>query len=322
MSGGRARTFSTGFDGSRLRNNWNLFRQYRRHQRDSVTASYEEYCRARDVVERHTGRNVADLSVLEIGCGQRFTLTLLLHSAGARVVGIDMDEVHPVPSPRHFVSNWRRNGVERALKTLVRQLLFDRPFYRDLAGTFGAPLRVHDVDLRVMDACALDIPDQSVDCILSSSVFEHIYDVEAATREMARVLKPGGVACINICLFPGISGGHHVDWFEPEEVRPRAVPAWNHLRQNLQPPQVFLNRLRKADYLVAFGRHLAMLDVQPRRQGEAHLTHEIARELSNFSREELLTGAITVILGKAGGGVDDTSADRAGRAATRMHTNA
>jgi hypothetical protein len=104
---------------------------------------------------------------------------------------------------------------------------------------------------------------------------------------------------------------------EPEEIRPGGVPPWNHLRQNLQPAQVFLNRLRKDDYLAAFGRHLVILDVESRRRGEAHLTHEIARELSSFSREDLLTGAMTVILRKPRGEAGRASAETATRAVTR-----
>lgn len=51
------------------------------------------------------------------------------------------------------------------------------------------------LDLRVMDARALDLPDRSVDAIACVSVIEHIAgDGDArAMAEMWRVLRPGGV---------------------------------------------------------------------------------------------------------------------------------
>jgi SAM-dependent methyltransferase len=213
---------------------------------------------ARAAAGRHTGRDLRELDVLEIGAGQRFPLSLLVHSAGARVIGFDMDEVTPRAGARRLVAVWRGNGPERALKTLVRRALFDRAFYRDLARAFGAPLGTDGLDLRVMDACTLEFPDESFDCILSVSVFEHIHDVGAATREMARVLRPGGVAYVDICI----------------------------------------NRLRWDDYLAAFRRRPEVLELTCRRQGEAHFTEEVRRELPGYSRDDLLTGSMLVVLGK------------------------
>ena len=43
-------------------------------------------------------------------------------------------------------------------------------------------------------AAGLPLPTSSVDLILSRALLEHVADVPAAVRHMARVLKPGGVA--------------------------------------------------------------------------------------------------------------------------------
>jgi SAM-dependent methyltransferase len=53
-----------------------------------------------------------------------------------------------------------------------------------------------DVDeTRVADVAGrLPVPDASVDVILSRALLEHVNGVPAAIREMARVLRPGGVA--------------------------------------------------------------------------------------------------------------------------------
>jgi SAM-dependent methyltransferase len=294
----RPRTFSTGFETSKLHAYWNLWGQYHRDQEKVVMEYHRLYSGTVEALERGLGRPIDSARILEIGSGQRFPVTLLLHTAGSHVVGIDTDYVAPRPTPASFITNWRLNGAERAVKTLVRQFAFDSSFYRRLAQVNGTPLRFDGADLRVMDACALDFPDQSFDAVVSFNVFEHIYNVEAATREMSRILRPGGIARIGVCLFPGISGGHHVEWFDPDEDRPRSIPPWDHLRQNVERPQVFLNRLRKRDYLAAFQRHFRVLEVELDHQGEAYLTEQVLGELPDYSRQELLTGAITVLMSK------------------------
>lgn len=48
------------------------------------------------------------------------------------------------------------------------------------------------------DACNLPFADDSFDLMVQFHVLEHIPDDLAAIREMARVLKPGGVALIQV----------------------------------------------------------------------------------------------------------------------------
>jgi hypothetical protein len=74
------------------------------------------------------------------------------------------------------------------------------------------------------------------------------------------------------------------------------------LRQNRSPPQTYLNKLREPDYLAAFGRYFAILEVRAHSQGAQHVTDDILRELPQFSREELLKDSIHVVLRKAAGG--------------------
>jgi ubiquinone/menaquinone biosynthesis C-methylase UbiE len=53
-----------------------------------------------------------------------------------------------------------------------------------------------DVDLRVAEVDALPFPDASFDVALCIEVFRYLPDERACAREIARVLKPGGVGLV------------------------------------------------------------------------------------------------------------------------------
>ena len=46
----------------------------------------------------------------------------------------------------------------------------------------------------VEDLCALSFPDESFDVVVTSDVLEHVPDLPKSLGEMARILKPGGLA--------------------------------------------------------------------------------------------------------------------------------
>lgn len=94
---------------------------------------------------------------LEIGCGTGF------FSLNLKLAGV-LDEVHVTDLSPGMVEQAKRNG---------RELGFD-------------------VEGRVADAERLPYDDQTFDVVIGHAVIHHIPDVEAAFREMLRVLKPGG----------------------------------------------------------------------------------------------------------------------------------
>jgi SAM-dependent methyltransferase len=208
---------------------------------------------------------------------------LLHHTCGNDITGIDFDNVGT--GWRAHVTTWRENGLERALKTIGRELAFDRIYYRELGSLLGQPLRF-DADLQRMDARNLEFPDQEFDLIFSSAVFEHIDGVDQAAREIARVLKNSGRAWIGIHLYPSLSGGHVLSWADPSNP-PKAPPPWDHLRDRTHPAHVFLNRLKASDYLETFGRHLTIDSYAYVTEGEDLVTDEIVRA-TGYTREDLI----------------------------------
>lgn len=99
------------------------------------------------------------LRVLEIGCGMG-TDGAQFAKAGADYTGIDLTDA----------------AVELARKRF------------QVSGLKG--------EFRVADAERLDFPDASFDLVYSHGVLHHTPDIEAAVREIHRVLKPGGRAIV------------------------------------------------------------------------------------------------------------------------------
>jgi SAM-dependent methyltransferase len=62
--------------------------------------------------------------------------------------------------------------------------------------------RVKSVPLLQFDAVRCPLPDRSVDAVVLLNVLEHIEDDGGALRHVARVLKPGGIAIIEVPAGP------------------------------------------------------------------------------------------------------------------------
>lgn len=68
-----------------------------------------------------------------------------------------------------------------------------RTYIRTFYAEDLAPGTVREDGARCEDITRLTFPDNSIDLLVSSDVLEHVPDIEAAFREMARVLRPGGL---------------------------------------------------------------------------------------------------------------------------------
>lgn len=294
---GKRRSFTTGYQRSRIYAYAQLLKYFRR---DAEVAEHDYrnvFLDAKEVFEKNAKRSVKEARILEVGCGQRYAVTLLFHSLGADVTGIDTDVIHPRLTPAVMLRVIKQNGLERLVKTVIRRWIFDRGYYRIISREAGVPLKF-DLDIRCMSAYQLEFADGSFDYVFSNAVFEHIDDPEKAVKEIHRVLKPGGIANIDIHLYPSISGGHNLDWHDPDHEPSKTVPPWDHLRQNLYPTHVYLNKWRDGQFAEALSGRFTMVDTRYRYEGKQFLTPEIIKELPDYTEDELVKRSARYILRK------------------------
>jgi len=131
-----------------------------RTEADPQWANFKYYAieqRSLDYARAWLQREVAGRTVLDYGCGNGEESLFAARHGAARVVGIDISEVS--------IKNCRLRGDRERLGQLV--------------------------EFRVNDGEALEFEDNSFDVAMEYGVLHHV-DLEAAMRELARVLKPHG----------------------------------------------------------------------------------------------------------------------------------
>ena len=245
---------------------------------------------------RHEEGPLSGLRVLDVGCGKSYWLSLLLAGDGALAIGVDTEQVENRRDLAKYRHITRKNGLERALRTAVWDLLFARGYYRELERSVGHKLSHDAVELHVYDGVHMPLPNASVDLVVSHEVFEHIADVPAVLDELARVLRPGGRIYIYIHSFTSLSGGHHIAWKHPDTHPSRMVAPWDHLRarKHVNIPS-WLNGLREHQYREMFEK---VFEIEEWRitaeEGRALLTEEVRKELAEYSERELLSKGFLV----------------------------
>lgn len=230
---------------------------YRKQTRDipaSVEAALAQQRATVAAIEDHRAAPLMDCDVLEIGPGQA-RLFLMATGLTNRALGVDMERTPDRLTLGAMWHIWRQNGGLRLAKTLGRHMLgVERRTRAELARQLG--VRPAQLTTRIVegDAHALPFPDASFDAVVSTSVFEHLEDVGLAASEVARVLRPGGVAHTITHLYTSHTGAHDMRLF----LDPRALAPWPHLRAQTQAqvhPNAHLNKLRLADYRRLFEDH-------------------------------------------------------------------
>lgn len=162
-------------------------------------------------------------TVLDAGAGIGF-LQWYLASRGAHVISVDRSDRTCVPF--HLVSQFNVDGLTPAdkplngsellnifngktnmaarVKNIVRGIL-GKLKYSNRAQTTGT-VKLYKKDLGALT----DIPDNSVDFVVSISALEHnetINNIKEIVGELYRVLKPGGKMIITL------PAAHEADWF-------------------------------------------------------------------------------------------------------------
>ena len=212
-------------------------------QRDTVAA-----------IETLRGAPLMGCDVLEIGPGQS-RLFLMATGLTNRALGVDMERMPDRLGPAALWRIWRQNGTLRMVKTLGRHVLgIDRRTRAELARQLGVRPAQLRTNIKQGNAQTLPFADASFDAVVSTSVFEHLKQPDRAAAEVARVLRPGGVAHMITHLYTSHTGAHDTRLF----LDPHALPPWPHLRDGtraLVQPNAYLNEWRLADYRRVFEDH-------------------------------------------------------------------
>jgi ubiquinone/menaquinone biosynthesis C-methylase UbiE len=142
----------------------------------------------------------------------------------------------------------------------------------------------------------LKFAENTYDIIVSIAVFEHIKNLQKAVSELHRVLKKGGFAYIVIHMYPSFSGNHYNLYRSINK-----IPPWDHLRSQKRPVPVYLNKGNRNDYIQIISEKFKIINIKLTAEdniAEKLLTPELLGELSNYTKEELLTKAICVVCKK------------------------
>ena len=248
--------------------------------------------------------------VLDIGCGARFPFSLLAAAEGAHITALDVMYLKPHSLPVFFWKILKANGVKRAAKSAVRKALFDELYFKQLESSAGIDLSsfVSKINFVLADPKAANypIPSGAFDLTVSNAVLEHVYDVEKYFREVARVLKRGGLSYGLIHNYYSISGGHNLEWAFPDAKPSSGVEPWDHLRSNQFPTHTYLNKLKPEEYKAAAAASLEVLLFESRDinhnagglEGEKFLRPEVQAELSQYPKELLLARSFCIICRK------------------------
>lgn len=162
---------------------------------DYVRVATQRVAAARRRLERirRSLGTVGRLRLLEVGCGAGLESAIAALDGAGAVLAVDRAPAVTDPGERG----------DRARRLLTAAL-------RAAGSSLDAEdaLRTLPLEVQEMDAAALALPDDSVDVVWTRAVLEHVQPLETSLRELARVLRPGGLAYHVIDPFFWLKGCH------------------------------------------------------------------------------------------------------------------
>lgn len=152
---------------------------------NSLSPIVESYRQASRILEarlkRASGHTLKGLSTLEMGTGQGLHPFANVERGAAKAVGLDLS---------YAPKSWLQRA--EAINTFAEK----------------TPDIRNRVSLQNMNANHTDFADHTFDLVHSTSVLEHVQDIQQNFQEMFRLLKPGGWAIHSVGPYFGPIGGH------------------------------------------------------------------------------------------------------------------
>jgi SAM-dependent methyltransferase len=252
------------------------------------------YASLRRRLEQLFGERLPEIRVLDFGCGFTYPMVAMLHGSVGEVIGADVSPVFRDGLQRavEWEGGWLKPG--RAAEAIIEYLRASR-YHRHLGSITGSPVRHHEYRILRSSGSEIPVEAESVDCVISNAVLQELPgDLSVYAREMARVLRPGGVIDLEWHSFYSWSG-HYLG---PEESDRNP---WGHLLGGRYHPS--LNRATPDQMKAAFAPYFDDVellahdrqyrirgrdaDYEP--EGGQYLTPDLEARLADYPREWLLT---------------------------------
>ena len=284
----------------RLLSSFNIFKAFKKGHLGGVDTALRDHLILLNAFKKYSDSDIETSRILDVGNGQNASQVVLFQADGAEVTGIDMEIPTYKMNLKLLLKVAKINGFERAIKSLIRHLLFDKKYYKDLKEQYQKHFDLNTLDCRLMNAAKMEFADNTFDFAYSTWVFEHVDNVSESLKEVNRVLKPGGLAWIGIHLFPSLSGGHNIEWIDPENNPSDKVPVWDHLRENRFPINTYLNKLTLDQYREIFRNNIKIIEEKLTFEGEKYLTEDLKNNLTaeDYNKDDLLTRTVVFICRK------------------------
>ncbi len=104
----------------------------RRQQSQLLRLPQDSYLLHDGYTRKYLGRPLTACKVIEIGYGARPNRLIWFSGQGVDITGIDLDQPILRGKPSEFLQVYRRNGWERALKTVGRWFVNERNLRRTM----------------------------------------------------------------------------------------------------------------------------------------------------------------------------------------------